>query len=102
MKHTIPHDIGEALAKSTADLALGSYRERYPQATIDLSWRDARNAELRIGVKGLELTGQISISPTDITFGMAVPFMLRPFQSRAVAMIDREVGAWLQKVRAEQ
>ncbi|MCC6811216.1 MAG: polyhydroxyalkanoic acid system family protein [Deltaproteobacteria bacterium] len=101
MKHVVPHDLPEALAKTTVERALGSYREKYPHATMDLAWVDERTAKVEIGAKGFDVKGTLSISSREIVFDLAVPFLLRPLQSKAMAVLDREVSAWIKKARDE-
>lgn len=91
----------EPLAKTTVERALASYREKYPQATMDLSWIDDRTANVKIGAKGFDVKGTVSISSREITFDMAVPFLLRALQSKAMAVLDREVNVWIKKARED-
>jgi hypothetical protein len=99
MKHIITHDLGEQVARTTAERALTSYQERFPHANIEASWRNATTADVRLGVKGVQLDGTLTISATSITFDLAVPFLLRPFQQKAMSVIDREVNRWLEVAR---
>jgi hypothetical protein len=102
MKHVVAHDLPEALARSTVEKALGSYRQKYPQATMNLAWVDERTANVQIGAKGFDVKGTLSIAPREIVFDMNVPLLLRPLQGKAMAVLDREVNAWIQKAREEQ
>jgi hypothetical protein len=102
LKHVVAHDLSEALAKSTVERALTSYRQKYPHASMDLDWVDDRTASVKIGAKGFDVKGTLSISPREIVFDIPVPLLLRPLQGKAMAVLDREVNAWIRRAREEQ
>ena len=101
MKHSVPHDLPELLAKTTVERALESYREKYPHARMALDWIDDRTATVRVGAKGFDVKGTVTISASEIVFDIPVPLLLRPLRSKAMAVLDREVNAWIQKARDE-
>lgn len=102
MKHAVAHDLPTPLAKETVERALASYREKYPHATMALEWTGDLEADVQVGAKGFDVKGTVKISKTEIVFDMNVPFLLRPLQSKAMAVLDREVTAWIQKAKAQQ
>ncbi len=100
MKHIVPHDLDEALARKTVERALLSYRSRYPHATVDLAWSDEATAQLTIGAKGVEVKGSLHIGTRALTFDFHVPLLLKPFKQKAIAVIDREVSSWIERAKA--
>jgi Putative polyhydroxyalkanoic acid system protein (PHA_gran_rgn) len=100
MKHTVPHGLDDALARRTVEKALASYRQKYPHAKVDLSWNDESSATLVIGAKGVEVKGEVAITGSNFTFDFNVPLLLRPFKSKALEVIDREVNVWIGRAKA--
>ena len=102
MKHAIPHDLDTATAKKVTDRAFAEYRARYPGYSPTLRWADERRAEIAFSVKGMHVSGSMTIAERTIDVDLDVPFLLRPFRSVALEVIEREVIAWVGKAHAGQ
>lgn len=100
MKHEMTHDLSTPVAKKVAEKAFDSYREKYSQYHPRLTWVSDRRAKASFSVKGVSLTGQVELKDRAIVFELDVPFLFRPFKSRAVAVMERELERWTAK--AEQ
>jgi hypothetical protein len=100
MKHVIQHDLDMATAKKVTDRAFAEYRSRYPDYQPSLTWAGDRRADIGFNAKGVKLGGAMTISEGEIALDLDVPFLLRPFQKRAVEVIDREVRTWIGKAKA--
>ena len=100
MKHVIAHDLDDATARKVADRAFAEYQGRYPDYKPELVWSSERRADIRFSAKGVKLSGAMLIEPRAITLELDVPFLLKPFQKRAMEIIEREVQTWLAKARA--
>jgi hypothetical protein len=102
MKHSIDHDLDMATAKKVTDRAFAEYGSRYPDYKPTLSWIDERRADVSFSAKGVHLGGAMVIAERSISLDLDVPFLFRPFQKKAIEVIDREVKVWIQKARNGQ
>lgn len=102
MKHSIAHDLDLATAKKVTDRAFAEYGSRYPAYEPTLSWIDDRRADVSFNAKGVHLGGVMAIDETSISLDLDVPFLFRPFQKKAIEVIDREVKVWIGKARNGQ
>lgn len=102
MKHTIEHDLDMATAKKVTDRAFAEYGSRYPGYEPTLRWIDDRRADVSFNAKGVKLGGEMLIAEKSISLDLDVPFLFRPFQKKAIEVIDREVNVWIQKARQGQ
>lgn len=102
MEHEITHDLEPAKAQSVAHRALDSYAERFAQYKPQVNWRNESEAEVAFTVKGMKLEGGLKVEPNRFLLNLDVPFVLRPFRSRAFSVIEREVQSWVQKAKAGQ
>jgi hypothetical protein len=100
MKHVIQHDLDMPTAKQVTDRAFAAYQERYPDYQPTLSWVSDRRADVAFSARGIKLGGSMSLEPGSIALDLDVPFLFRPFQKKAVEVIDREVRVWLARARA--
>jgi hypothetical protein len=102
MKHAIPHDLDTATAKKVTDRAFDQYKERFAAYSPTLTWADDRRADIAFSVKGMHVGGSMTLEDHEIDVDLDVPFLLRPFRSIALEVIDREVKAWIDKAHAGQ
>jgi hypothetical protein len=102
MKHAIPHDLDEATAKKVTDRAFEQYKARFTAYSPTLRWATDRQAEIGFSVKGMHVGGTMAIEDRTIDVDLDVPFLLRPFRSLALEVIEREVKAWIDKAHAGQ
>ena len=102
MKHSIPHDLDEALAKKAAEKAFAAYALKLADYDPRVTWTDEKHASITFNVKGMTLKGRFTLAPSSIDLDLDVPFLLRIFQGKAVDVIDREVREWLDKAKAGQ
>jgi hypothetical protein len=99
MKHAVPHDLDIGLARKATDAALQSYKERFSDYNPQVSWRNDTHAEVEFSAKGIKMTGQFELKPTEVLMEMKVPLALRLFQKKAIDVIEREIKKWLEKAR---
>ena len=100
MKHLIEHDLDLATAKKVTDHAFAAYRTQFASYEPTLRWVSERRAEIGFNAKGIRLSGAFDMQPTAIAVDLDVPFLLRPFQKRAIDIIEREVKHWVAKAHA--
>ncbi len=100
MKHSVPHDLGAAKARQVADAAFASYKARYEAFGPEATWVNDRRAEIRFTVKGMTLNGVMEVTDGSIDMELEVPFFLRPFRGTAMAVIEKEISAWIARAKA--
>ena len=100
MKHVIAHDLDVLTARKVADRAFAEYKGRYPQYHPTLQWSSDRRAEVSFNAKGLKLQGAMEVAEKEIAIDLDVPFLLRPFRSKAIEVIEREVKVWIGRAQA--
>ena len=100
MKHTINHHLPIELAKKATEKAFEAYGERFSKFSPTANWTSDYDANIGFEAKGVKLGGAIALREGAIDLEMNVPFLFRPFQSRAVDIIEDEIKKWIGK--AEQ
>lgn len=100
MKHAVPHNLGQEKARKAADAALASYKERFAKYEPTATWRTERHADIAFRVKGVTLKGSLDINPHNIEMELEVPLLFRPFQGKALGLIESEVKKWIAKAEA--
>jgi hypothetical protein len=102
MQQTIPHDLDEATAKRVIERAFAEYAARFPDHHPYLRWVGDLRAEIGFKALGATLSGTMELEPKRITVDLDVPFLLRPFRAKALAVIDEEVRRWVAKAHASE
>jgi hypothetical protein len=102
MKHAIKHDLDVATAKKVTEKAYDSYKAKFADYSPTFRWASDNKAEVSFKAKGIAIAGSFTILPGQIDFDLDVPFLLRPFQSKAVEVVETEVKEWIQKAKAGQ
>lgn len=100
MKHSVPHDLGQERAKKVAESALATYAEKYANYNPRVNWTGPNRAEIAFKVKGMELGGTLEVLEKSIDMDIDVPFLLRPFKSQALGVIEGEINEWIKKAKA--
>jgi hypothetical protein len=100
MKHAVPHDLGPERAKKVAEAALSSYEKKFAKYQPHARWTSETRANISFTVKGISLNGALEVRPNAIEMDLDVPFLLRPFQSTAVGVIEGEIKEWIAKAKA--
>ena len=101
MKHSVPHDLGQERAKKVADSALSTYAQKYANYQPRVAWTGPNKAEISFKVKGMNLAGSLEVLDRSIDLDIDVPFLLRPFKSQALGVIEGEINDWIKKAKAE-
>ncbi len=100
MKHTVPHSLGREKARKVADAAFKSYGERFSDYKPSSRWVTEDKAEISFNVKGMSLSGGVEVKDDAFEMDLAVPFMLKPFQGKALSVIEGEIRKWIGKAEA--
>lgn len=99
MEHKVPHDIGTVLAKKATVAAFDAYSKKYVSYSPTQSWLGDYEAKVTFNVKGLTLEGKIFVREKEIAMDLDVPFLLRPFKTKALDIIEREIATWCAKAK---
>ena len=100
MEHEISHDLDTAQAQRVAHRALDSYSQRFAAYKPEVQWSSESQASVAFTVKGMRLAGGLKVEPNRFLLNLEVPFILRPFKSRAFGVIEREVQNWVAKAKS--
>ena len=100
MKHAVPHDLGQDMAKKVADAAFASYAKKFAKYNPTANWVSPKRANISFGVKGMTLSGTLEVSATTIEMDLDVPFLLKPFKGTAISVIEGEINEWIKKAKA--
>ena len=99
MKHAVPHGLDLPMAKKVAVAALEAYSARLAEYSPNVDWSSETHANVRFSVKGITLKGAVDVNSRSIELDLDVPFVLRVFKKKAIAVIEREIKIWLEKAR---
>lgn len=102
MKHSVPHDLGQERAKQAAEAAIAAYGQKFAKYAPQTTWVTPARANISFNVKGMTLSGSIEVLAKSIDLDLEVPFLLRPFKSQAIHVIENEIREWIDKARAGQ
>jgi len=97
MKHEVPHALGQQKAKQVAIQALDSYQKRFAEYNPSVAWMSENLAKIGFSVKGLKLNGSIEVLASAFSLDLDVPFLLKPFRGKALAVIEDEIKKWIAK-----
>jgi hypothetical protein len=100
MKHAVPHDLGQDMARKVADAAFASYAQKFSKYEPKANWVTPARANISFSVKGMTLKGALEVSPTTIEMDLDVPFLLKPFKGTAISVIEGEIREWIKKAKA--
>jgi hypothetical protein len=100
MKHAVPHDLGQDLAKKVAEAAFASYAQKFSRYSPKADWTSPKHANISFSVKGMTLSGALEVSDKTIEMDLDVPFLLKPFKGTAIGVIEDEIRAWIAKAKA--
>jgi hypothetical protein len=102
MKHAVPHDLGPERAKKVAEAALASYQQKFAKYQPEARWTSETRAAISFRAKGISLNGTLDVRPNSIEMDLDVPFLLRPFQGKAIGVIEEAIKDWIAKAKAGQ
>jgi hypothetical protein len=101
LKHVIPHALKDrARARGVVTMALESYKERLTQYQPTLTWESEDHVRVEFEVLSRKLSATVTIDDENLSFESSLPLLLRPFEGKAIDVVEREVSKWLDKARA--
>lgn len=99
MDHTIEHELDLETAKRAIDRAMKSYSEKLSEYSPRFDWTSDSYGEFGFEALGVKVTGELAVDDGKIDVSIDVPFILRPFRKRALAIIEREVREWVERAK---
>ncbi|MBK6519615.1 MAG: polyhydroxyalkanoic acid system family protein [Polyangiaceae bacterium] len=99
MEHRVPHDLGRDLGKRATTAAFAAYAAKYAEYKPRMTWTSDYAADAAFTVKGMDLKGSIVVHEREVTLDLSVPLLLRPFKSKALEVIEREIRVWIDKAK---
>jgi len=100
MKHSIPHDLGFDLAKKATEKAFDGYRARFADFEPTSTWISNERAEVAFKAKGVRLAGAVTVRANAIDLELDVPFLFKPFQGKAMSVIEGQIQEWVGRAKA--
>lgn len=101
VKHSVSHPLNTADAKRAIEAAFGEYSQRFAGFAPQLQWLAPEHAQVSFQALGKRIVAQVRVLDRALEIEMDVPLMARPFQGRATAAIEREVGRWVRVVQGQ-
>jgi Putative polyhydroxyalkanoic acid system protein (PHA_gran_rgn) len=100
MKHSVPHTVGKEMAQKVARQAFEAYKVRFSEFSPETTWLGEDKAKISFSAKGMSVKGQVAVTEKAIDIDLEVPFLLRPFQGKAIELIEREIKTWIGKAKS--
>jgi hypothetical protein len=100
MKHSVPHDLPIPLARKAADAALEHYSRRFEEFAPEVTWTTDTTAEVLFKAKGMNIKGLFEVVQDAVHMELDVPMLLRPFRTKAMAVIEEEIQRWIERAKA--
>ena len=99
MRHSIPHDLDPESLREAVRRFAEVYCERFAEYNTTAEWQGDDKVEVRFKVKGIKLSGTLTLLPREIGIDMNVPFAFKLFKGRAIKAIEEEVQPWLDRAK---
>jgi hypothetical protein len=100
MKHSVSHDLGKDQALKVTQAAWKSYSERFAKYHPTCNWTSQYRAAIGFTAKGMSLKGELDVGERSIDLDLDVPFLLKPFKSMALDVVEQEIKLWIAKSKA--
>jgi hypothetical protein len=102
MQHAIKHGLTHDQAKAAARSALEQYSQKLAKYAPQIDWQGDSKLKIGFTAKGVHIEGALSIEPDRFVVDVDIPFLLRPFKSKAIEKVEAEAQTWIAKAKAGQ
>jgi hypothetical protein len=99
MKRAFPHGLTHELARDVTRKALDSYRQRFSEFKPEGEWTSADHATVKFHAAGTTFNGAVNVHKDTIDLELDVPFFMRPFEKKAIDVIEAEINQWIAKAK---
>jgi hypothetical protein len=100
MDHAIKHGLSHDQAKAAAKSAIDAYSQKLAKYAPKIAWQGENKVSIAFTAKGIGMEGGLSIEPDRFVISFDVPFLMRPFKSKAIEVVEREAQSWIAKAKA--
>jgi hypothetical protein len=100
VKHSVSHTIGKEKAIAATRAAFEAYQAKFEKYDPKAEWVADDKAQISFKAKGVSLSGSIEVKDASVDMDLEVPFLLRAFQGKAMATIEKEIQKWISKAQA--
>ena len=97
MRKAFPHDLDQPTSRKVADHAFAAYAERFAEYNPTINWSTETHADFGFVAKGMTLSGTMDLGTGEVDVELNVPLLLRPFQKKAMNVIQTEMEKWIDK-----
>ena len=97
MKHSISHPLTTDMARKVCDFAFEKYSEKFADYNPTAQWATDTQCNLSFNAKGVTLDAKILLVPSAIEVEMKLPFLFKPFQKKAIGLIEGEITKWIER-----
>jgi len=102
MEHAIKHGLTHEQAKAAVRSAIATYSQKLAKYSPQIAWQGDTKATISFKAKGVQLEGGLTIEPDRFVVDFDIPFLLRPFKSKAIEKVESEAQTWIAKAKAGQ
>jgi hypothetical protein len=102
MEHAIKHGLSHDQAKAAAKTAVDTYSQKLAKYSPKIAWQGDSKVSVAFTAKGMNIEGTFSVEPDRFVISADVPFLLRPFKSMAIPVVEAEAKKWIEKAKAGQ
>jgi len=101
MEYSVEHGLTDrARVRQVVDKAYESYKDRLADHSPSIKWKDDSHATIGFRVMGKTIEVDVTIDEKKVRMTGDLPFLFRPFQSKIVGVVGREVEKWIAKAQA--
>jgi hypothetical protein len=97
MKKAFPHELDTPTSRKVADHAFAAYAEKFAEYNPTMDWDTDTHADFGFTAKGLSLKGTMDLRQGEVDVELKVPLLLKPFQKKAMSVIQAEMEKWIEK-----
>lgn len=99
MKHVIKTGLNVNDSKYALDEAFKVYSKQHSQYKPLFGWKKNDLATFSFTSPVGKLDGLILVVEDQLILDMNVPFLARPFQNKAISLIETEVQIWIERIK---
>lgn len=99
MEKVFEHGLSKERAKKVTQKAIEAYTEKFEDYNPQAEWVTENEAEVSFSAKGVTLEGAFRLDDDEIVMQMEIPFLLKPFEGKAVDVVENEIEKWVRKAK---
>jgi hypothetical protein len=100
MNHTIQHGLDLSTSRRVLEKAAESYIARFADYSPAFHWDDDTHGIVSFKAMGMTAKGIFTLKDGAMDVSMDVPFVLKPFRTKALDAVESEVKKWVAKSKA--